>query len=79
MAPETTLHDLRYGEEYEGKFVWVLEISGAAPPAHFIDGYRGAVSQRQPPMYFRLGGGSLKGISKPGEIVWSRPLWSRED
>ncbi|MHB1959607.1 MAG: hypothetical protein ACYCO5_11320 [Acidobacteriaceae bacterium] len=72
MAPETTLHDLRYGEEYEGKFVWVLEISGAAPPAHFIDGYRGAVSQRQPPMYFRLGGGSLKGISKPGEIVWSR-------
>ena len=23
-------------------------------------------------MYFRLGGGSLKGISKPGEIVWSR-------
>src|SRR5262249_45638811 len=26
----------------------------------------------QPPMYFRLGGGSLKGVSKPGEIVWSR-------
>jgi hypothetical protein len=52
--------------------VWVLEISGAAPPAHFIDGYRGAISQRQPPVYFRLGGGSLKGISKPGEIVWSR-------
>ncbi|MGC9036865.1 MAG: fucose isomerase, partial [Verrucomicrobiia bacterium] len=26
----------------------------------------------QPPMYFRLGGGTLKGISKPGEIVWSR-------
>ncbi|MHB1938894.1 MAG: fucose isomerase [Acidobacteriaceae bacterium] len=72
MAPETTLHDLRYGEEYGGEFVWAVEISGAAPPAHFIDGYRGAVSQRQPPMYFRLGGGSLKGISKPGEIVWSR-------
>ena len=52
--------------------MWVLEISGAAPPAHFIDGYRGAISQRQPPVYFRLGGGSLKGISKPGEIVWSR-------
>ena len=72
MAPETTLHDLRYGEDYEGEFVWVLEISGAAPPAHFADGYRSAISQRQPPMYFRLGGGSLKGISKPGEIVWSR-------
>jgi hypothetical protein len=23
-------------------------------------------------MYFPLGGGSLKGVSKPGEIVWSR-------
>jgi hypothetical protein len=23
-------------------------------------------------MYFRLGGGTLKGICKPGEIVWSR-------
>jgi hypothetical protein len=23
-------------------------------------------------MYFRLGGGTIKGISKPGEIVWSR-------
>ena len=23
-------------------------------------------------MYFRLGGGTLKGVSQPGEIVWSR-------
>ena len=23
-------------------------------------------------MYFRLGGGTVKGVSKPGEIVWSR-------
>jgi hypothetical protein len=74
--PETTLHDVRYGEPYpvngREEFVWVFEISGAAPPAHFIGGYAGAVSERQPPMYFRLGGGTLKGISKPGEIVWSR-------
>ena len=27
---------------------------------------------RQPPMYFPLGGGTLSGVSKPGEIVWSR-------
>jgi hypothetical protein len=70
--PENTLHDLRYGEEYKGQFVWVFEISGAAPPQHFIGGYRGASSERQPPMYFPSGGGTLKGISKPGEIVWSR-------
>jgi hypothetical protein len=74
--PETTLHDVRYGEPYQvnghPEFVWVFEISGAAPPQHFIGGYAGTVSERQPPMYFRLGGGSVKGVSKPGHIVWSR-------
>ncbi len=70
--PETTLHDVRYGEEYDGRFVWLFEISGSAPPQHFMGGYGGAVSERQPPMYFRLGGGTLKGVSKPGEVVWSR-------
>jgi hypothetical protein len=53
-------------------FVWLLQISGAAPANHFVDGYAGARSERQPAMYFPLGGGSLKGIGKPGEIVWSR-------
>jgi len=72
LDPETTLHDIRYGEQFNGDFVWVFEISGAAPPNHFTGGYQGAVSERQPPMYFPLGGGTLKGVSKPGEIVWSR-------
>ena len=54
------------------EFVWLFEISGAVPPAHLMGGYAGAVSECQPPMYFRLGGGSIKGVSKPGEIVWSR-------
>lgn len=76
FAPETTLHDLRWGQQFQDgemdEYVWVFLISGAAPPAHFIGGYRGAVSERQPPMYFRLGGGTLKGVSKPGHIVWSR-------
>jgi len=78
--PECTLHDVRYGERYHvngvpsgpGEFVWVFEISGAVPPAHLMGGYAGAVSERQPPMYFRLGGGSIKGVCKPGEMVWSR-------
>jgi hypothetical protein len=73
---ETTLHDVRWGDwDRSGTvpdYVWVFMISGGAPPAHFIDGWRGAVSERQPPMYFRLGGGTLKGVSKPGEIIWSR-------
>ncbi len=76
LPPETTLHDVRYGEHFTGDgvddYVWVLLISGAAPPAHFIDGYEGAESFRQPTMYFPKGGGTLRGVSKPGEIVWSR-------
>jgi hypothetical protein len=76
LAPETTLHDLRWGQHYRGQginnYVWVFLISGAAPPAHFVGGFKGTSSERQPPMYFRLGGGTLKGISKPGHIVWSR-------
>jgi hypothetical protein len=74
--PENTLHDIRWGQRYQSngfdEYVWVLLISGAAPPAHFVGGWKGASSERQPPMYFRLGGGTLKGISKPGHIVWSR-------
>jgi hypothetical protein len=73
---ETTLHDVRWGDwDQSGTvkdYVWVFEISGSVPPAHLIGGWAGAVSERQPGMYFRLGGGSLKGVSKPGEIVWSR-------
>jgi len=76
LDPATTLHDIRWGRHYKGNhiddFVWVFEISGAVPPSHFARGYAGAVSERQPPMYFPRGGGSIKGESKPGEIVWSR-------
>ncbi len=76
FAPENTLHDLRWGQHFKGDgvndYVWVFLISGAAPPAHFIGGYSGTSSERQPSMYFRLGGGTVKGISKPGHIVWSR-------
>ncbi len=73
---ENTLHDLRWGA-YDAsgttdEYVWVFLISGSAPPAHHIGGYKGTDSLRQPPMYFRLGGGTVRGIAKPGEIVWSR-------
>jgi hypothetical protein len=76
LDPSTTLHDVRWGEQYKGDgldaFVWLLQISGAAPANHFVGGYAGSSSDRQPAMYFPLGGGSLKGVGKPGEIVWSR-------
>ena len=73
---ENTLHDLRWGA-YDASsttkdYVWVFLISGSAPPTHHVNGYAGTDSLRQPPMYFRLGGGTVRGIAKPGEIVWSR-------
>lgn len=73
---ENTLHDLRWGDkDHSGTvddFVWVFEISGSVPPEHLIDGWAGVTSERQPAMYFPNGGGTIKGISKPGEVVWSR-------
>ncbi|MGV9511465.1 fucose isomerase [Streptomyces tendae] len=71
LDPATTLHDIRWGEEYDGRFVWVFEISGSVPASHH-GGYDKSYSMRQPPMFFPLGGGTLSGVSKPGEIVWSR-------
>ncbi len=73
---ETTLHDVRWGDADRSgttdAYVWVLEISGSAPPAHFVHGWADAEGFRQPAMYFPNGGSTLRGISKPGEIVWSR-------
>jgi len=73
---ENTLHDLRWGDRDQSgttdQYVWVFLISGSVPPAHFFGGWKGASSERQPPMYFPNGGGTIKGVSKPGEIVWSR-------
>ena len=73
---ETTLHDVRWGDHDASStvddFVWVFEISGAVPPAFNIGGYAGTDSRRQPALYFKLGGGTVRGVSKPGELVWSR-------
>ncbi|MGL6226444.1 MAG: fucose isomerase [Thermoguttaceae bacterium] len=73
---ETTLHDVRWGDWDESgttkDFVWVYQISGAAPPAHFVGGWSGSESMRQSTTYFRLGGGTLCGVGRPGPIVWSR-------
>jgi hypothetical protein len=72
---ENTLHDIRWGDRDESgtvdDYVWVFLISGAAPPEHF-GGWKYADGHRQPAMYFPNGGSTLRGVSKPGEIVWSR-------
>jgi hypothetical protein len=85
IDPENTLHDIRWGRHDRGPgknvegmdakiddYVWVFEISGGAPPKHFVGEWSGVHSYRQPAMYFRLGGGTCSGISKCGHVVWSR-------
>jgi len=78
QPPENTLHDLRWGDwDQSGTtddYVWVFLISGSAPPAHHVGGWKGSDGHRQPAMYFPNGGSTLRGIAKPGEIVWSR-VW----
>jgi hypothetical protein len=71
LDPATTLHDVRWGDDWGDDFVWVLEISGSVPASH-LGGYDKAYSMRQSYYFFPLGGGTLSGVSKPGEIVWSR-------
>ena len=75
---ENTLHDLRWGDwDHSGttdEYVWVFLISGSAPPAHHVGGWKGSEGLRQPGMYFRLGGSTLRGIAKVGEMIWSR-VW----
>ncbi|MBX3119081.1 MAG: hypothetical protein KF784_08455 [Fimbriimonadaceae bacterium] len=75
QPPENTLHDLRWGDiDRSGTvddYVWVFEISGAAPAEHH-GGYGKSFGKRQAKMYFPYGGSTLSGVAKPGEIVWSR-------
>jgi L-fucose isomerase-like protein len=82
LDPSTTLHDVRWGADFKGsgvdEFVWVFEISGAVPTSHLDGGYAGARAERQPPMYFPRGGATIKGVSRPGEIVWSRIYVERD-
>jgi L-fucose isomerase-like protein len=72
LPSETTLHDIRWGSEFEGTFYWDLEISGAVPFAHLKGGIEGATGYRQSPMYFPKGGSTITGQGKAGRFVWAR-------
>ncbi len=72
LPSETTLHDVRWGSEFEGKFYWDLEISGSVPFGHLKGGIAGAIGYRQPPMYFPRGGATIAGQCKAGRFIWAR-------
>ncbi|RKT31423.1 L-fucose isomerase-like protein [Microbacterium sp. AG1240] len=71
LVPDNTLHDVRWGEEYDGEFVWVYEISGSVPASH-LGGWDKAEGWRQGPVFFPAGGATINGVSRPGELVISR-------
>lgn len=68
-------HDVRWGAEYEGRFLWVLLNSGSCG-AYAMSGdsntLRGVHSYRQPPEYFPIPGGTFSGEALPGLITWAR-------
>lgn len=72
MESETTLHDIRWGSDYQGTFYWDLEISGAVPFAHLKGGIAGSTGYRQPSMFFPYGGSTIAGQGKAGRFIWAR-------
>ncbi|WP_206475646.1 fucose isomerase [Microbacterium sp. KRD172] len=71
LVPDNTLHDVRWGEEFDGQFVWAYEISGSVPASH-LGGWDKAEGWRQGHVFFPAGGATLNGVSMPGEVVLSR-------
>lgn len=74
-------HDVRWGGEHEGRFVWVLLNSGSCGAYafnHDPDSLQGVHSYRQPAGYFPVPGGTFAGESLPGEMTWAR-CYIRDD
>ncbi|MCJ8294589.1 MAG: hypothetical protein MJK15_09300 [Colwellia sp.] len=72
LPAETTLHDIRWGSEFEDTFYWDFEISGNVPFEHLKGGIKGAIGHRQPAMYFQKGGSTISGQCKKGMFIWAR-------
>ncbi|MEM7392076.1 MAG: signal transduction protein [Verrucomicrobiota bacterium] len=79
LPSETTLHDVRWGSDYEGTFYWDFEISGSVPFEHLKNGIAGAIGHRQAKMYFPFGGSTISGQGKKGRFVWARAFYRNLD
>jgi L-fucose isomerase-like protein len=74
-------HDVRWGAEHAGRFLWVLLNSGSSGAYafnHDPQTLRGTHSYRQPSLYFPVPGGTFAGESLPGAITWAR-AYIRDD
>jgi L-fucose isomerase-like protein len=68
-------HDVRWGAEHDGRFLWVLLNSGSCGAYafnHDPDTLQGVHSYRQPQAYFPIPGGTFAGESLPGAMTWAR-------
>jgi L-fucose isomerase-like protein len=74
-------HDVRWGAEHEGRFLWVLLNSGSCGAYafnHDVNSLQGVHSYRQPSGYFPVPGGTFAGVSRPGPITWARAWIDRD-
>jgi L-fucose isomerase-like protein len=74
-------HDVRWGAEHEGRWLWVLLNSGSCGAYafnHDPSSLKGVHSFRQPAGYFPVPGGTFAGVSLPGPITWARTWIDRE-
>ena len=88
---ETTQHDVRWGDTFKGTcsyrgkqleieaFIWAFELSGNTPAGHMERGWADMEAVRQPYDYFIENGIATKGLSRPGEIIWSRVYIDRSE
>ena len=68
-------HDVRWGGEWGGRFIWVLLNSGSSGAYafnHKPEVLSGVHSYRQPSAYFPTAGGTFTGESLPGKVTWAR-------
>ena len=68
-------HDVRWGAEHDGRFIWLLLNSGSSGAYafnHDAETLKGVHSYRQPSGYFPTPGGTFAGESLPGDITWAR-------
>ena len=74
-------HDVRWGAEHDGRFLWVLLNSGSCGAYafnHDPDTLAGVHTYRQPSLYFPTPGGTFAGESLPGQMTWAR-AYAKDD
>jgi L-fucose isomerase-like protein len=82
LHPAVMFHDVRWGGEHGGRWLWVLLNSGSCGAYafnHDPETLEGVHSYRQPAGYFPIPGGTFAGESLPGPMTWARSYTKRDE